>query len=121
LAKKIAEKVPSWISRILLPEIRVIVKEEISNQLKPLEAKISALDEKIDERTRALDMKIEEKTKALDAKIEERTKALEKEVMSLRNEMNARFDSIEKMLPLIERIALLEARMEKIEKHVGIH
>jgi hypothetical protein len=35
--------------------------------------------------------------------------------------MNARFDSIEKMLPLIERIALLEARMEKIEKHVGIH
>jgi hypothetical protein len=54
LAKKIAEKVPSWISRILLPEIRVIVKEEISNQLKPLEAKISALDEKIDERTRAL-------------------------------------------------------------------
>jgi chromosome segregation ATPase len=110
LAKKIAEKVPSWISRILLPEIRVIVKEEISNQLKPLEAKISALDEKIDERTRALDMKIEE-----------RTKALEKEVMSLRNEMNARFDSIEKRLPLIERIALLEARIEKIEKHVGIH
>jgi len=143
LAKKIAEKVPSWISRVLLPEIRVIVKEEISSQLKPidakieertrsldakieektksLEAKITALDAKIDERTRALDMKIEEKTKALDAKIEERTKALEKEVMSLRNEMNARFDSIEKRLPLIERIALLEARMEKIEKHVGIH
>jgi hypothetical protein len=34
--------------------------------------------------------------------------------MSLRNEMNARFDSIEKRLPLIERIALLEARMEKM-------
>jgi hypothetical protein len=35
--------------------------------------------------------------------------------------MNARFDSIEKRLPLIERIALLEARMEKLEKHVGVH
>jgi len=110
LAKKIAEKVPTWISRILLPEIRNIVKEEISNQLKPIETKISALDEKIEERTKALDMKIEE-----------RTKALEKEIISLRNEMNARFDSIEKRLPLIERIALLEARMEKIERHIGIH
>ena len=110
MAKKIAEKVPTWISRILLPEIRNIVKEEISNQLKPIETKISALDEKIEERTKALDMKIEE-----------RTKALEKEIISLRNEMNARFDSIEKRLPLIERIALLEARMEKIERHIGIH
>jgi septal ring factor EnvC (AmiA/AmiB activator) len=110
LAKKIAEKIPTWISRFLLPEIRNIVKEEISNQLKPIDAKISALDSKIEERTKALDMKIEE-----------RTKALEKEIISLRNEMNARFDSIEKRLPLIERIALLEARMEKIERHIGIH
>jgi septal ring factor EnvC (AmiA/AmiB activator) len=110
LAKKIAEKIPTWISRILLPEIRNIVKEEISNQLKPIETKISALDEKIEERTKALDMKIEE-----------RTKALEKEIISLRNEMNARFDSIEKRLPLIERIALMEARIEKIEKQIGIH
>jgi len=110
LAKKIAEKIPTWISRFLLPEIRNIVKEEISNQLKPIEAKISALDSKIEERTKALDMKIEE-----------RTKALEKEIISLRNEMNARFDSIEKRLPLIERLALLEARMEKIERHIGIH
>jgi len=104
------KKIPTWISRFLLPEIRNIVKEEISNQLKPIETKISALDMKIDERTKALDMKIEE-----------RTKALEKEIISLRNEMNARFDSIEKRLPLIERIALLEARIEKIERHIGIH
>jgi len=117
LAKKIAEKIPTWISRILLPEIRNIVKEEISNQLKPIEAKISALDEKIEERTKSLEAKIS----ALDMKIEERTKALEAEISALRNEMNARFDSIEKRLPLIERIALLEARMEKIERHIGIH
>jgi peptidoglycan hydrolase CwlO-like protein len=138
LARKIAEKVPSWISRILLPEIRAIVKEEISNQLKPIDAKISALDSKVEERTKALDAKIEEKTKsleakisaldskveektkALDAKVEERTKALEVEISSLRNEMVARFDSIEKRLPLIERMALMEARIEKLEKHVGI-
>jgi hypothetical protein len=34
-------------------------------------------------------------------------KALEMELSSLRNEMVARFDSIEKRLPLIERIALM--------------
>jgi chromosome segregation ATPase len=135
LAKKIAEKIPTWISRFLLPEIRNIVKEEISNQLKPIDAKISALDSKIEERTKALDMKIDEKTKALEKEIislrnemnekakalDSKISALEAEISSLRNEMNARFDSIEKRLPLIERIALLEARMEKIEKQIGIH
>jgi len=103
LARKVAEKVPTWISRFLLPEIRNIVKKEVSNQIA------------------ILDTKIEERTKALDTKIEERTKALEVEISALRNEMNARFDSIEKRLPLIERIALIEARIEKLEKHVGIH
>jgi len=102
LVRKVAEKVPSWISRILLPEIRAIVKEEISSQLKPIEAKISALDSKVEERTKALDAKIEV------------------EISSLRNEMVARFDSIEKRLPFIERMALMEARIEKLEKHVGI-
>jgi len=121
LARKVAEKVPSWISRILLPEIRAIVKEEISSQLKPIDAKISALDSKVEERTNSLESKIS----ALDSKVEERTKALdmkiEVEISSLRNEMVARFDSIEKRLPFIERMALMEARIEKLEKHVGIH
>jgi len=75
----------------LLPEIREVVKEEISNQMKLIDAKISALDSKLDERT-----------KALDAKIDEKFKTLESEFFSLRNEMNARrFDSIWKRLPLI--------------------
>jgi len=110
LAKKAIGNVPSWISRILLPEIRTIVKEEISSQISTLDAKISALDSKLEEKSKSLDSKFEERTKALDAKIS-----------SLRNEMIARFDSIEKRLPLIERMALIEARIEKIEKHVGIH
>ena len=96
---KVATKVPSWISKILLPEIRSIVKEEISNEVKVLDAKISALDSTLEERTKTLDSKIV----ALDSKLEERTKTLESEISSLRNEMlslrsemNARFDSIEK-------------------------
>jgi predicted nucleic acid-binding Zn-ribbon protein len=71
-----------------------------------------------------LDAKID----AIDAKIlslrnemNEKAKALEDKILSLRNEMNARFDSIEKRLPLIERLVLLEARIEKIEKQIGIH
>ncbi|MEM2632407.1 MAG: hypothetical protein QXO29_00720 [Nitrososphaerota archaeon] len=106
---KIAEKVPRWVSRILLPEIRTIVKEEISEQMKIIDAKIAALDSKIEERTKALDLKIEE-----------RTKALEQEISSLRNEMIARFESIEKRLPYIEKLALLEARIEKLEKQISI-
>jgi hypothetical protein len=38
------------------------------------------------------------KISAFDSKLEERTKSLESEISFLRNEMNARFDSIEKRL-----------------------
>ena len=109
MAEKIAEKIPSWISRILLPEIRAIVREEVSNQLKAIDAKISALDSKV-----------EEKARSLEAKIDERTKALEAGISSLRNEMVARFGSIEERLPLMERIVQIESRIEKLEKRVGI-
>ena len=66
---KVAAKVPSWISKILLPEIRSIVREEISNEVKVLDAKISALDSKLEERTKSLDSKMEERFKTLDSKI----------------------------------------------------
>jgi hypothetical protein len=34
--------------------------------------------------------------------------------------MNARFDSVEKRLPLIERLVQIESRLEKLKKQVGI-
>jgi hypothetical protein len=37
-------------------------------------------------------------------------------MLPLRSEMNARFDSIEKRLLLIERLAQIESRLEKLEK-----
>ncbi|MEM2290605.1 MAG: hypothetical protein QXV05_02225 [Candidatus Korarchaeum sp.] len=95
---KIAEKMPGWISKILLPEIRTAVKEEVSNQLKAVDAKLASLD----------------------AKIEERTKSLEKELVSLRNEMNARLDSIEEKLSLLGRLSQIEAKVERLERQVGI-
>ncbi|MEM2226910.1 MAG: hypothetical protein QW371_03270 [Candidatus Bathyarchaeia archaeon] len=68
MAKRVAEKAPSWISRILLPEIRAIVREELSSQLRPIEAKLLALESKIDERFGALEARIS----ALNSKIDER-------------------------------------------------
>ena len=41
-------------------------------------------------------------------------------MLSLRNEMNARFDSIEKRLPLIERLAQIESRLERLEKQAEL-
>jgi len=61
----------------LLPEIREVVKEEISNQMKLIDAKIAALDSKLEERTKSLDSKIS----ALDSKLDERTKALDEKLM----------------------------------------
>ncbi|MEM4312157.1 MAG: hypothetical protein QXX95_07195 [Nitrososphaerales archaeon] len=79
---KIAEKVPGWVARFLLPEIRAIVKEEIK------------------------DCRIY---------VDDRFKAMDEKFISLRNEMTTRFESLEKRLGVLQRVAVLEAEVKELK------
>jgi len=93
---KIAEKVPGWVARVLLPEIRSIVKEEVSSEVKRLEDRISSLDEKIDLVRNELLAEIRRVDEKLTAKIE----------------------SLEKAMPLASRLAVLEAEVKELKERI---
>lgn len=85
-----AEKVPGWVERILIPTLesrfRSIVKEEIGHLEKTMNARFEAIDAKFDAR--------------LDG-------------------INSRIDSLGKRIPMIQDIADLKARLAMVEKRTG--
>ena len=93
------EKIPSWIERLLLPKL-----SEISGEIKALSARIDSLEKTTNERINSLERRVDSLEKMLDERI-----------TSLRNEMIVKFDSIEKRMPLIEKIMELEARLARLE------
>ncbi|GBC70407.1 hypothetical protein HRbin02_00174 [Candidatus Calditenuaceae archaeon HR02] len=94
---KIAEKVPSWVARVLLPEIRSIIREEISSEVKRLEDRIGSIDEKIDLVRNELLAEIRRVDEKLITKIE----------------------SIERSIPLASRLAVLEAEVKELKEKIG--
>jgi tetrahydromethanopterin S-methyltransferase subunit B len=113
----LVEKIPSWIERLLLPKL-----SEISGEIKALSTRIDSLEkttnEKItslDERINSLEKIFNERINSLERRVDSLEKMFDERITSLRNEMIIKFDSIEKRMPLIEKIMELEARLAKLE------
>lgn len=98
-----AEKIPSWIERLLLPKL-----SEISGDIKGLDIKIESLRN---------EMKMEISSLRNETKTE--ITSVRKEIESLRTEMNVRLDSIEKRIPVIEKITALEIKIADLEKRLA--
>ena len=130
-----AEKIPSWIERILLPSLN-----EIKGEFKAVNARIDSTNEKIDSLRNETKTEIEglrkemlskfettdNKITSLDERIvslrnETKTEiaSVRTEIISLRTEMTIKFDSLEKRIPVIEKIAVLELRIAEIEKRLA--
>jgi len=115
MVSKIAEKVPGWVGRFLIPEIERVVDQRILMLRETMDAKFKAVDAKFE----AIDARFE----SMDAKFDAKFNGLEKEVLSLRNEMNARFSSIdtrlneiEKRIDVVQRVAVLEAQVKELRE-----
>lgn len=63
---RIAVKVPAWVARVLLPEIRSIVKEEISSEVKRLDEKIDLVRNELLAEIRRVDEKLSAKIDSLE-------------------------------------------------------
>ncbi len=104
------EKVPSWIERLLLPKL-----SEISGNIKALDAKIDSTNERIDS------LRNETKIEIGSLRNETKTEitSVRKEIEGLRIEMNVKFDSLEKRIPVIEEITALKLRIAELEKKLA--
>jgi BMFP domain-containing protein YqiC len=83
---KVAEKVPSWVARILLPELRAIVKEEVAAEVKRVEEKMSG-----------------------------EITALRTDIKRIEDTLSTKVDSLGKMLDLVKQVAVLEAKVKELE------
>ncbi len=110
VAGKAAEKAPSWIERVLLPSLN-----EIKGEIKAVNTRIDALDDKIDTKINALDDKIDSLRNEMLSKFE----TTDIKIDSLRNEMNVKFDSLENRIPVIEKMAALELKIAELEKRLA--
>jgi len=117
---RIAEKVPGWVARFLLPEIRILVREELKEFKIYVDDRFKAFDEKFkafDEKLKAFD----EKFKAFDDRfkaLDEKFKALDERLTSLRSEMMVRFDGLENRLDVVQRVAVLEAEVRELKQKI---
>ena len=106
------EKIPGWIERMLLPKLN-----EISGEIKALEAKIESVDNKVDVRIDSLRNEMLSKFESADVKFD----SLRNEMISKFDAVDFRFDSLEARLPVMEKMAEFEVRLAEIEKKLSVH
>jgi hypothetical protein len=87
---RIAEKVPGWVDRLLIPtlesKVREIVKEQVGHLEKIMETRFEAVNARID---------------------------------SLEKTFSARIDSLEQRLPLVQELAEIKVRLAEVEKRTA--
>lgn len=116
--------------RLILPEIRKIVREEIADQLggfrgevqgefKAIQGEFKAVHSEIrrlDEKTDDLDEKIESVRSQLTEKIDITRNALSEKIESLRNELGTKIDGLEKRMDLVQQVAVLQSKVSDLEE-----
>jgi len=105
------EKMPSWIERLLLPKLNTI-----EGELKAINTRIDSLDEKIDIKIDSLRNEMKSEFTGLNYRFEK----VNERIDSLRIEMTVKLDSLEKRIPVIEKIAVLELKIAEIEKRLAV-
>ena len=99
-----AERIPAWfasaVTRYLAPEIIRIVDERVTRSENSLKELMNARFKAIDDRFEGID---------------DRFKALEETMNARFATVDAKIDGLEKRLDLVQRVALLEAKVREIE------
>ena len=100
------------LKRLTAPELREIVREELTAALQPILLKIEEMDKRIQNQLSEVDKrltaKIDEVDKRLTIKIEEMDKRITSEISMLRTE-----------LQYAPRVAVLESKLSELEKKLS--
>jgi hypothetical protein len=93
-----AEKIPAWLERVLLPQI-----SELKGEVKVLSTRIDAMDERLSSRIDSLDEKLSSRMDGLDTKMD----LVDKKLSSKIDELDKRFD-------MTQRLAVVEAQLKDL-------
>lgn len=104
-----AEKVPGWLGRVLLPEIG-----EIKGELKALDSRVSGLEGKMDGEFRAVRSelrRVEEKLSGDMLRVEEK---LGSDMRRVEEKLGTRIDELDKRLDVAQRLAVEEGQLKEV-------
>lgn len=97
--------------RLILPEIRKIVREEIADQLGGFRGEVQGEFKAVHSEIRRLDEKIE----STDAKIDSVKDQLQDKIESVGSELGAKIDGLEKRMDLVQQVAVLQSKVSDLE------
>ena len=99
-----AEKVPGWVERLLIPtlesRVRAVVKDEVGHLEKVMDARFKAIDARFE---------------AINARVD----SVEGRIQDRFDGIDTRIESLEKRIPMVQDIADLKARLAVVEKRTS--
>jgi hypothetical protein len=105
LVQEMAEKIPGWIERILLPEL-----SELKGEVKVVNAKIEGVGERLEAKIDSLDEKLAAKIDGLEGRVQGELKAVHAEIKRL----DDKIDALEQRTDLTQRLAVVEERFKEL-------
>ena len=105
-------KIPGWVEKIFAPKVN-----ELIGEVRGLNTKVDGLRNEMLARFEATDVKIDSLREETKIRIE----TLEKVMISKFVAVDARFDSLEAKIPVVEKLAKFEVRLAELEKKVSVH
>jgi hypothetical protein len=105
---KVAEKIPGWVERLLIPtlesKVRSIVSEEVGHLGKVLDARFDGVHSEI--------RRVDEKVGSLEKRFDEKFGSLERE-------LDEKFGSLERRFPAVQEMAEIKARLSQVESKIS--
>jgi hypothetical protein len=105
-----AEKIPGWLERILLPQI-----SDLKGDVKALDAKMEGGFKRLDQKIDGVDQRLNQKIDGLDAKLTQRIDGVEQRLGQRIDGVNQRVDALDKKLDVVQRLAVVEAKVQELQ------
>ena len=128
MASKLAEKAPGWFTRLLLPELGEIkgelkaLRAETQSEFKMVNGRIVSLENKMDGKIDSLETKVNGRIDSLENKMDGRINSLETKmdaefriVHTEIKSVNEKVEGLDKRLDVVQRLAVLEAKLKEYE------
>jgi DNA repair exonuclease SbcCD ATPase subunit len=93
-----AEKIPGWLERVLLPQI-----SELKGELKAVDARIGGLEGKMDGQFKAVHSDIQ--------RVEEK---LSTEIQRVEEKLSTKVDELDKRMDMTQRLAVVEEQLKEL-------
>ncbi len=113
----VAEKIPGWVERVLLPLLG-----DIRGEIEAVNERIDSSNERIDSLRNELVFRIDstnERITSFDSKMDIKIDSLRNETKSEFTAMYYILDSLEKRIPVIEEMTALKLKIADLEKRLA--